>query len=429
MNGSSHVGPCSASAETRKGDRILECKRPCPLFGFNALVLMVIAAGWAGYHAWAVQQARTEPLDLDGWGWLVHVIRASDHSFAALFSEPSLWKGPIVPFLFGLAYYLVPWEEAVLGFNVMVFALSAGLLFTGFLRLQASCLAANAAILLWILYLPHAFLFGYYYAEPVLALLVAMLFTAVASAIRRQSLPRTFLAGAIGGVLLLARAPYILVILSFGVLLWHQMGESRGKAVLSYFFGLVLTFSPWMVRNFIEYRELIPFTTEGGKILFMSTYLPADDARTYDFRAIAEFRELEKAEQGLTAIEQYHYWRRLAVEQIRQDPAGQAALCIRKCLRFWVYLPAYSWAPTWKTAFAAALFLPLAAFAFLVKRDMLLVKMCAICVIGLWLFHCLLHSELRYNFPILPYVFLLASMGAQTIWTQTWCLPSKRQVS
>jgi hypothetical protein len=36
---------------------------------------------------------------------------------------------------------------------------------------------------------------------------------------------------------------------------------------------------------------------------------------------------------------------------------------------------------------------------------------------GLWLFHALVHSELRYNFPVLPFAFVLAASGAEYLLT------------
>ena len=140
-----------------------------------ALVTAVIAAVWAGWNAWAVQQGRTTPLDLDGWGWLVAQMQTNGRSLATLFSSPSLWKGPVVPFVFGLCYCIAPMAESVLVLNAAFFALSAAVLVCAFHALGANRWAATAAVLAWVLYFPHAIVFGYYYAEPFLGLLSALL--------------------------------------------------------------------------------------------------------------------------------------------------------------------------------------------------------------------------------------------------------------
>jgi hypothetical protein len=42
---------------------------------------------------------------------------------------------------------------------------------------------------------------------------------------------------------------------------------------------------------------------------------------------------------------------------------------------------------------------------------------------GLWMFHAIVHSELRYNFPVLPFAFFLACCGAEVLWVASRCAP------
>jgi hypothetical protein len=179
-----------------------------------------------------------------------------------------------------------------------------------------------------------------------------------------------------------------------------------------------VTFAPWPIRNLIVHDALIPFTTEGGKILFQGVWLPGDDAMFADLRRMPEWNRLEAAEKGLSAPEQYRYWQSMAKAQVRIDPLGQVRLIVRKAVRFWMYLPQFSWVPGWKTAAAAALVLPLAIVGLIAGRGSLLVMVCAAWVGGLWLFHALVHSELRYNLPVLPMAFLLAAIGATSLWSR-----------
>jgi hypothetical protein len=177
-----------------------------------------------------------------------------------------------------------------------------------------------------------------------------------------------------------------------------------------YLAGLLVVFLPWPIRNYLVTSELILFTTEGGKILFQGTYLPGDDLRMNLLRQLPAFAALETA-QPADAIEQYHYWQQMALEQIRADPVAQARMCVRKVVRFWMYLPAHSWVPAWKTGLAAAVFLPLALIGVLRGWRRPLVQLCALWVGGLWLFHGIVHAETRYNFPVMPMMFLLAALG------------------
>ena len=105
----------------------------------------------------------------------------------------------------------------------------------------------------------------------------------------------------------------------------------------------------------------------------------------------------------------------MALTQVREHPVEQLRLCLRKAMRFWVYLPGQSWIPTWKTGIVAVFCLTLAAVAVWRGRREPLIQLCLLWVGGLWLFHTLIHAELRYNFPVLPMLFLLTWRGAMSL--------------
>ncbi|MCI0354568.1 MAG: hypothetical protein L0099_05955, partial [Acidobacteria bacterium] len=120
---------------------------------------------------------------------------------------------------------------------------------------------------------------------------------------------------------------------------------------------------------------------------------------------------IEASHKGKPPIEQYDAWQAAAKEQIQADPLGQMALCVRKAIRFWTYLPPHSWTPSWKTAGFALVALPLALVGFWSRRRESLAQLCLLGVFGLWAFHALIHAELRYNFPILPLLDMLVVFG------------------
>jgi hypothetical protein len=129
-------------------------------------------------------------------------------------------------------------------------------------------------------------------------------------------------------------------------------------------------------------------------------------------RTLPEYRDLERQEAGRTSIEQYRYWRALASQQIAADPAGQIRLVVRKAMRFWMYLPVHSWIPAWKTGLVAAIAIPLLFVGIAAGRREPVVQICALGLLGLWAIHSLVHSELRYAFPVLPLAFVLVLRGA-----------------
>lgn len=388
---------------------------PEPNIWYAALMVAIVTAAWAGFCAWNESLTRTYGLDVDGWGHMIGRFERSGRHLSLLFQDPSMWKGPIVPFLFGLSYYLAPFRSAVLVFNIIAMAAAAALFVVTFYRLGATRLAALLAVLCWVFYLPHRYIYGYYFAEPTLSLFIALFLMCCGWAIRTKNLTLVFATGALAGVMLLARPPFLVIAGTVPLLLWYHLREHAARAIALFGLGFLLAYAPWPIRNYATYHEFIPFTTEGPKDVFLSTYLPGDDGLMDTFYAIAEYRALEAGEAGLSHLERYHYWRPLVLDNIRKDPIGQLQLCVRKAMRFWIDLPVYSWIPGWKTTAVAAIFLPLAVLGGVAGWRSLLTQICVLFAGSLWLFHAIVHSGLRYNFPVLPLVFMLSAMGAQAV--------------
>ncbi len=201
----------------------------------QGLLVALVAGALAGSAAWLEQRHPVAPLDLDGWGHLVTRLQTSNRSFQELFQHPSLWKGPVVPFVFGLCYYLVPVPEAVLAFNVLAFACAAGCLYVAFRILGANGWEAAVPVLLWGAYPPHRFVFGYYYAEPLLALLSALLFLLAARLAVKPVRGLALLGGVLAGILVLARRAFPSRCCRSGCL----AAVSRGQAVPGMFLLLL----------------------------------------------------------------------------------------------------------------------------------------------------------------------------------------------
>lgn len=365
---------------------------------------------------WIEHRGGFPALDVDAYGALIDRMSRSGRTLGALFRDPPIWKGPIIPFLFGAAYFLVPFRWAPLALNAVAFAGASACFYLVFRKLGAPRLSAVVAVMLWILYLPERYVFAYYYAEPALSLIVALTSLVFVNLIAAPVARRALLLGVCVAVLLLARPPFLFCIAGLTLLMWSRVGAGRrrlyGTLLLS---GAVLVYSPWLIRNAVVYHAFIPFTTEGGKIMFQGVWLPGDDAIMNDLRAMPEWRAIEQQEGPFGLVERYRFWQRLSLEAIKADPVGELRLCVRKAIRFWVYMPQFSWHFAWKTGLLAAVAVPFAILGFLRNRRSLTGMLAGVWVGGLWLFHAVVHSELRYNFPILPWFFLLSLMGARSV--------------
>jgi hypothetical protein len=380
---------------------------------WTALLAGAVVATIGAVHVVFELRQRTYPLDLDGWGHLVGRLQA-EHAWGELWREPSLWKGPVIPFVIGLVYYLVPNPLSPIVLNVFAAAGTAVLLVLGLGRLGASPRMVAGAVTVWALYPPHRFVPAYYYAEPIVAWLTAAVVVAVGMSAVRMQARWALIAGALAGLLLLSRPPFLgLVLVSAVFLHLHTRRRVRGIAA-AFLLSVLVVWAPWPIRNAVAERAFVPFTTEGGKIAFQGFWVDGDDAIMDDLRRMPAYQALELAGGRLPPIEEYKYWQKLAFEELRRDPFGQVRLTVKKALRFWMYVPAGHWLPTWKTAVFACAMLPLAGVALWRRRDQFIVQLAALPVVGLWSVHLVLHTELRYNYPVLPYALVLAAMGAAT---------------
>ena len=371
----------------------------------------VLVAGWLAY---AEQAHRQHQLDIDGWGVLATRMQAPGASFTDLFHEPSFWRGPIVPFVFGLVMAVFQSDASILAFNALVTGLAAAVFVATLTWLGITPLLAGAAVACWLLYLPHHFLYGYWLAEPMVALFVALLLATVSIALVKRDARWAATAGVVAGLLILSRPPMLLAL--GGITLFLAFSR-RGSIKLGAAFALVLAlvYLPWPIRNMAVHGVLIPFTGDGGQALFEGTWIPGDARTMGELRKMPDFRAIEERMQLLPPVARYKEWQRLASAQIAAEPVGQARLVVRKAMRFWVFLDPYGWRPSMKTAAAAIVLLPLALIGGWRARRTLVGQLAAIMILAVWAFHALVYSELRYNYSVLTLTIVLAGIGAAAL--------------
>jgi hypothetical protein len=379
-----------------------------------AAALGLFGALVAGWLAYAEQAHRVHQLDIDGWGVLATRMQAPGARFTDLFHEPSFWRGPIVPFVFGVVMAIFQADASILVFNALVTGLAAAVFVATLTWLGVTPLLAGAAVACWLLYLPHHFLYGYWLAEPTVALFVALMLAAASLALVKRHAGWAVAAGAVAGLLILSRPP---MLLALGTMTLFLAFSKRGSIKLGTVFAvaLALVYLPWPIRNLAVHGTLIPFTGDGGQALFEGTWIPGDARTMGELRKMPEFRAIEERMQVLPPVARYKEWQRMASTQIAADPAGQARLVVRKALRFWVFLDPYGWRPSMKTAAAAIVLLPLALVGAWQARRTLVGQLAAMMIVAVWTFHALVYSELRYNYSVLTLTIVLAGIGAASL--------------
>jgi hypothetical protein len=378
-------------------------------------VMAFMAFTWSTALA-VVQCGGPGELDVDSWAVKVTNSYPYRIPFAELFQNPSLWKGPVVPTIYHISYFIYPSVYSPLAVNIISFAIAAGVLHRLFLRMGGHPFAAASATIVWIYYPPFRFIYSMYYAEP----LVSLLSTIVLLCVLKKP-QKSFYIGLLAGILLLGRPPFLIIIASIPMIFFLK--KMRKEAIM-FIIGTSITFLPWGIRNYFTTGTFVPFTVEGGQTLFHGSYLPLDNIKWQEFKEDPRVSVLEMAAPE-DPVGRMKYLSGLAKKQILADPLGQAVHCVRKGMRFWMDVPGGSFVPHRNTGTAACIFLPFMLVGAIRNRRFSLVQWCVIWILGLWAMHAIVFGFLRYCYPIFPLAMFVA---ASAIWPMQNNGPNLQQI-
>ena len=119
-----------------------------------SIVLALFALCWGTYWAHHEQQSRTLTIDLDGWARVTRYGYSNADLLRQLVVNPSLWKGPIVPAVYGIATIFIGSIYTPIGVNILAFALTVGMLHRLIIVWGGRCWPALLAMIGWIVYPP-----------------------------------------------------------------------------------------------------------------------------------------------------------------------------------------------------------------------------------------------------------------------------------
>ena len=259
----------------------------------------------------------------------------------------------------------------------------------------------------------------FYLAGPIIALASTTTFVLFLRANRRGHLRDFFVTGLAAGILILIRAPFVLVIIGMIVMAWVRFRRSQPLAAVCLIAGLFLAYGPWPVRNYFHLGRPLPFTMEGGKILFQGVYLAADDAQSFvELRKRPEFARMERYARTLPPLEEYSI---LAATGLCGDPArsvGPARSHRAEDDSLLGRSAELHLDSQMEDSAGSGDHLPLAVIGAWVTRGQIFTQVAVLWVTGLWMFYGIVRCQQRYNFPVLPLLFLLAMLGAVHLWSQ-----------
>jgi 4-amino-4-deoxy-L-arabinose transferase-like glycosyltransferase len=279
------------------------------------------------------------------------------------FENPSDWS-PGAPLLYAASFYATGGAREGTARIVELLLGLAAIVAVYLLGRRINCRPAGLfAAFAVAVYPPFIHSTGALYSEPpaVFTLPAAVLGFLWASAGGGRA--RWLVPGFLFGLTALIRPEYLLVGVAFALLAAVRIGRERGwrpsVAGLGLFaVAFLLPIVPWAVRNQVVLHRTVPISTGGGKALYVGTFLPADGE--YDrvkARLLERYRhvELPPHSAALDRVDPTPLFNRVAARYpelprdsalsrigkqnfsrfFGEDPAGYAAMTVRKAWRMW----------------------------------------------------------------------------------------------
>jgi 4-amino-4-deoxy-L-arabinose transferase-like glycosyltransferase len=204
---------------------------------------------------------------------------------------------------------------------------------------------------------------GALYSEPPAIFTLPAAVLAFLWAGEQERLRAWLLPGFLFGLTALVRPEYLAVAVAFVLLGAFRVSRARGwrpglAAAALAVAALLVPIVPWTAHNVVALDRVVPISTGGGKALYVGTYLPADGEYQRVKALLAErylHRDLEPGSAALEEVDPTPLFDRVAerypdlprdealgkigkedfYDYVGEDPAGYAAMTVRKVWRMW----------------------------------------------------------------------------------------------
>lgn len=338
-------------------------------------------------------------------------------------------RGPGYPFFVG-AFYAVFGHQTLPIYlaQILLEGLTLFWLYRLALAVMGSARGALIAALFYALYPPFIQQAISLYSETIYDLLLLLSLWVFFLATQRARLRWFVLSGFIFGAANLVRPATILFPIWLAACLWplrRRVGLWRPALVLIAVSVLVL--APWTVRNQRLFGTFVPVSTLSG-LNFYQAHIGIGQPDALRVRRPTEAISLLRQQlwdQGvdpdsLNEAEFDHAAQREALRLISSHPAQYIYLFINRFLRLWLNVGYYG-PPS-----LSSLFLALCNGALLLGALLAWVRfrgawwvaaLPALAIVAYFtLFHMVVHAQVRYSFPVVPYVMVFAGYAAARLW-------------
>jgi 4-amino-4-deoxy-L-arabinose transferase-like glycosyltransferase len=396
---------------------------------------LVLIFGVRASYAWLVPPHPGKALNVDRWGTIArNLIEGKGYVYPYYLDQtgepvaPNAQRGPIPVLFFALMFKIFGVSVAPIMIAQWLLDCGTGLLlYLIAIEIFDDRSIALLALVLFALYIPEVTYTTQAYSEPLFTFILASFVFLFLKALAKPSAVRMVVPGVLLGLGSLSQPILLLfpsVILVSLVILYRNLVRA-----LSYSLVLVLAFSlvlsPWIIRNYVEFRAFLPGTTLLGFNLIVDHYNIEQDNFIQGIgwkegvdKEVATVTEQLLARNGQTSVGRspVELERVRLVEALRlisKRPDRYISLCFHRFLRLWFNV-GYGAPPSilsYLILAANAILLGLALIRLLVFRGPwirtawpILALICYFTVS-----YTAIHAQIRYILPVIPYVVLIAS--------------------
>ncbi len=329
--------------------------------------------------------------------------------------SPVAYRPPVYPLflagiysIFGHSYIAVKIIQALIGalFCIVIFFIVNITYDSMMIGLIASAGTA--------LYKPFVSGFSYY-GGPALLLseyfymfMIGLAVLAVLYYIKNGDIKIGVLSGIFMGLTILTRPEFVLFPIILIIYLLYISNLSIKALLKKYFIMylfILLTMSPWVVRNYIVYKEFIPLNTLGGRIFWLGNNSLANGGMT-DVRLERALMDSE-AMKNLSDKQINKVFFKMGIKELKNNLARIPGLFIRKILVHWA--PFENGFKIFNPYYAFILFFGSIGILFF-RKKVILENVLLVIFLSTTLTAMLTFGECRYRYPYEPYLIIFTAL-------------------
>lgn len=334
--------------------------------GRTTLILLaaIVALGF-GLRAYRVVEPLATPGDDSRAYFALSKALYEEGSYGGRdFRDSSDWS-PGAPLIYAGSYYATGGAREGTARIVELLLGLAAIVVVYLLGRRLNCRPAGLIAALGVaVYPPFIHSTGALFSEPPAIFTLPAAVLAFLWAVDQRRSGPWMVSGLLFGLTAMIRPEYLLVGIAFALLVAIRVARERGwrpslAATALFVAALLLPIVPWTVRNAVVLDRLVPISTGGGKALYVGTYLPADGEYQRVKALLVERylgRDLEPGSDALDQVDPAPLFDRVAerhypnlprdealgkvgkenfYDYLEEDPAGYAAMTVRKVWRMW----------------------------------------------------------------------------------------------